>query len=925
MSAYNPNRGGRGDRGGRRGADLRKEGPEVNKYQSLIKCLPLSAQFVSEGLQAVPDYPSPSVSVSFDILGNDMSKNISLKAALKVPGLKKRHTADLDFYPGLEDSLLDLSFQRETESDAHDEIDTPGFIIKWKTRGGVGCGIKIDQDSLDFQSRRCLDLMDRFSSNSEISAAAQASSHYVSIRVITLGVTKEDLGKLESLLQALRATTNAKPPWFAYLDENGRPNCDFASMPDVDAIKIAHHGWTQFPAKDFFVGPEEAHIRLGYGSKQEYEHDVDKVEQRKQQILERRRQERSRTPRNGQAEQDEDEEEVHLRPVPDRIVRRQLLALTRLCDRSRNVLGRRFWPVLLNRETSQLDTFDPTACVGLDEEEVKNAMQTVKYAFNWTDEQDEAIDMATSLRGRLGLLRGPPGSGKTQVLVGITAFYVLIGIDVILFTPSAPAAENLCKTLREFLKALRRPSDNEPVRVNPIGLYHKSPDYHRLRRRSETGQHDDGIDFSDAEVVISTLDNGCIDSLFDEFGSYSEGIMIIHDDANMEVESDTWMTIFGLEERGKVQGIILAGDASEWHTDMHSRNSHMNAFAAQMSLSLFDRLFHRDFPTASLKQQHRMRPQLSRLPILRQYKTHLINAPETTHREVSAQFVSFLRSWLGAHERKTDADLAVTLVNVSRGHGEKDRSKSKRNFENVAVVMDFCVKNYETNGLDPSEIVILSPYRGQVDLYNKVISMEQEKHELPDEAFPTPCTVDGFRGKESKVVILDLVLSDSSDRFELGMVSDEYRSILGSTRARDFLIIVVNMTFNMGVMVNDADYNFMRRHLEHFDFSDDEQKRDPSMPKPVPFFNNYADILRGEGKIYEKNVAVDPNYVKEFKEGPRRGQHSTGTWERQDWQSAGVVSGQEYANPQHERDERSRVVAPFDGSDSQSRGRRARR
>lgn len=217
----------------------------------------------------------------------------------------------------------------------------------------------------------------------------------------------------------------------------------------------------------------------------------------------------------------------------------------------------------MNREPTRIKEVDPTKCLDLDEQQLENAMRTVKHAFAWSPEQEDALAMTRALTGHLSLLRGPPGSGKTQVLVGMTAFYCLIGIDVILFTPSKSAADNLTRTLKAFLGALRHPSDNQTVSVSPIGLYYGSSDYEQLRKEG----HVNGVPLSRAGVVASTLDHDSIDPLFDEFGKNSKGIMGIHDDANFEQESDTWLTIFGLEQRAKVQGIILGGDASEWHTD----------------------------------------------------------------------------------------------------------------------------------------------------------------------------------------------------------------------------------------------------------------------------------------------------------------------------------------------------------------------
>jgi hypothetical protein len=493
-------------------------------------------------------------------------------------------------------------------------------------------------------------------------------------------------------------------------------------MPSTESIKRVHDGWMKFPAKDYFVNVDEGHDRLGFESKQEFEFEMDRYEQRKLELKEERVSRKKaredmrllqthRPNDENDNDNDLDREERRLRTASDSQVRRQLLALTRLCEKEGNPVGRRFWPVLLNQEPTKLENFDPTDCLSLDDEQVRQAMKTIQHSFDWSHEQSQALEVARRLSGRLGLLQGPPGSAKTQILVGMTAFCLLAGLDVILFTPSASSAEKLADTLKSFLKTLRRPSNGRLLDIDPIGLYRTSPDYQRLggRRYGPSNINDTDVNLSDAQLVITTIDNRWTNKLLNEFGRYSKGITVLHDDCNQEVESNTWTTIFGFEERVKVQGIFLAGDASEWLTDMHSRSSHLNAFRLQMSMSLFDRLNHRGFPTVILKQQYRMRPQLSRLPILRQYKDLLINAPETRSRESNSQFADFLCSWLTIGGNDITGDLAVSIVDVWNGHEKKENgSSSKLNYENVNVVMYFCLQNYKQRAINPGDIAILS-------------------------------------------------------------------------------------------------------------------------------------------------------------------------------------------------------------------------
>lgn len=129
-------------RGGGRGR-AQEEKPHVEKFQSVLKSFPLSAQFASKGHRPVPDYPCPSTSLSFDVVGNHLAWSISLKANIKVPAPKKSHTAELDFYQGEKNYVIDFKSSRETNEDGDKDINAPGFVLEWNTGRGVGCGVQI--------------------------------------------------------------------------------------------------------------------------------------------------------------------------------------------------------------------------------------------------------------------------------------------------------------------------------------------------------------------------------------------------------------------------------------------------------------------------------------------------------------------------------------------------------------------------------------------------------------------------------------------------------------------------------------------------------------------------------------------------------------------------------------------------------------
>jgi hypothetical protein len=201
-----------------------------------------------------------------------------------------------------------------------------------------------------------------------------------------------------------------------------------------------------------------------------------------------------------------------------------------------------------------------------------------------------------------------------------------------------------------------------------------------------------------------------------------------------------------------------------------------------------------------------------------------------------------------------------------------------------------------------------------VELYEKAILMEWGNEKLPASAYPTLHTLDGFQGKESRVVIVDLVFSSSRSKFEMGMVLDEYRAVIGSTRARDFLIIVVNMSFASGVFADESEYRFWKQQRRDGLLLDEDEDQDEYTRDRLPFFNNYANLLRDQRKIYKNKSKGSDKYIKFFDGGRYGRSFAGGTWVAEGFLQARNVITHDYRNPQHERDEMCRDVLPLAGA-----------
>jgi superfamily I DNA and/or RNA helicase len=85
--------------------------------------------------------------------------------------------------------------------------------------------------------------------------------------------------------------------------------------------------------------------------------------------------------------------------------------------------------------------------------------------------------------------------------------------------------------------------------------------------------------------------------------------------------------------------------------------------------------------------------------------------------------------------------------------------------------------------LEGGEVVVLSPYQGQVDLISEILS----------ESVPV-FTVDGYQGKEADYIVLSLVRNNEKTATRRwGFVSDPNRLNVALSRAREGLIILTSL------------------------------------------------------------------------------------------------------------------------------------
>ncbi|KAJ7650276.1 P-loop containing nucleoside triphosphate hydrolase protein [Roridomyces roridus] len=218
-----------------------------------------------------------------------------------------------------------------------------------------------------------------------------------------------------------------------------------------------------------------------------------------------------------------------------------------------------------------------------------------------------------------------------------------------------------------------------------------------------------------------------------------------------------------------------------------------------LNMSMFERLVVKGFPHQTLHQQHRMRPEISDLVRQLTYP-HLIDAPKTSDRPS----IRGLRDVIVFINHACPEDEFGELSD----RRDMGSTSSKQNTFEVQMVLKI-VKYLGQQGYGTNDIVILTPYLGQLSLLKSSLAKENDpilndldSNELAragllmqgaSKMHKKPirlATIDNYQGEESDIVVLSLTRSNSNH--DIGfMFSPERLNVLLS-RARNSLIMIGN-------------------------------------------------------------------------------------------------------------------------------------
>lgn len=286
---------------------------------------------------------------------------------------------------------------------------------------------------------------------------------------------------------------------------------------------------------------------------------------------------------------------------------------------------------------------------------------------------------------------------------------------------------------------------------------------------------------STAQVVLATTvgaANRLLDKVEDGFD------LVVIDEAAQALEASCWIPIL----RGRK--VVLAGDHCQLPPTIKARHQR-----AQKGLSktMFERLMEL---YGDHKREDHKSPRISRM-LQMQYRMHhdiadwasqaMYGGELKTHESVRNQTLSQLDMIKKASpEGQLDeiAQIRMLLVDTAGcDFFETVNSAGSRFNQGEAKIVTQHVHKLMELGLDQSQVAIITPYNGQVELLRSML--------LPDFPRLEIRSVDGFQGGEREAVILSLVRSsDRGGKDGIGFLKDDRRQNVAITRAQRHLAVV---------------------------------------------------------------------------------------------------------------------------------------
>lgn len=437
--------------------------------------------------------------------------------------------------------------------------------------------------------------------------------------------------------------------------------------------------------------------------------------------------------------------------------------------------------------------------------------------------------IALMLSQRASLIQGPPGTGKTRVIV--EALHLLkvhfeVPHPILVCAHTNTAVDNLASGL-----VTKDTGKVRPMKVLRLGaLTRIRPDLHESSFDAYMERHPASFKLRAQRKALSQLGKGGADSpekkdlrssifglerrimldILDQvdvvcttcISSVSRSLevtdfpVVFIDEASMATEPAALIPLM----KGS-RHVAIIGDHKQLPPVIVSAKAQEDG----LSTSLFERLMREGHvPSVMLDTQYRMHPGISAFPSAVIYDSEL---KDGTVDPKTGKALHTLRPPMTSYLPQPDYPVSW----IVHGCAERTRSRSLENAGEAQIcadiVFDLLSSNPELTG---SDIGIITSYNAQIARIQHVLHIDRINANAFSEQLGERAahvqdieikTVDGFEGREKKVIIFSAVRNNND--CDIGFMADSRRLNVALTRAKNALIIVGNKdTFENATSTN---------------------------------------------------------------------------------------------------------------------------
>ena len=486
----------------------------------------------------------------------------------------------------------------------------------------------------------------------------------------------------------------------------------------------------------------------------------------------------------------------------------------------------------LNLVNVLFEVFEPTFNESI---ERKNYIKNLTF-FNTelNESQKDAVRFALEVN-EIGLIHGPPGTGKTTTIVEVILQLVKLGNKILVVAPSNIAVDNIGEKLiyyksilsgkdskynldfdlcrighparllpsvisncldtkvensdnTQFVKKVKREMDKIKRELQKVDYKEKEKKFalkQELKDKKEDikGSYKNTVFdiYRKANIILSTCVSSGENYLNMAISKENPFDYIIIDECAQGTECLCWVPIL----QGKKA--ILAGDHLQLPPTIKSKNAEY-----VLSYTLFDRMIstYGDKVTRLLNTQYRMNEKIMKFSSEELYGDKLIADKSVKNHTLKDLILERYKNDKNILEEINSLDdfgifdKPLVLLNTSGLEFFETKDPETLSSFNIGET-DLCKRmvDYLKDKLkaENKDIGIITPYSAQVaNLSHKITQDEYRGLEIS--------TVDGFQGREKEIIILSLVRSNQ--KHQVGFLSDKRRLNVAITRPRRMLVVI---------------------------------------------------------------------------------------------------------------------------------------